>query len=111
MPKNIYDNMASHFKEVNERVIEYEPEDLEAKFEDNPRVTFDDTPRLHKYYQHGKQLLGFHHGHETPPARAWEVMAYDCIDILSQTEYRDYQSTANQGVKFHQTQWKSIEDI
>lgn len=36
---------------------------LDGIYEDNPRVTIDDSPLPFYRYRHGKTLLGFHHGH------------------------------------------------
>jgi len=43
MPKITYDNMSKHYEEVDKRIIEYEPEDLEAKLEEDD--FFNDEPK------------------------------------------------------------------
>ena len=63
---------------------------LKYRFIDNPRFEIDDGPQMHKYYQHGKTLLGFTHGHTTKPARAGSVMIADNIDIISETIHREF---------------------
>jgi hypothetical protein len=38
-------------------------------FRDNPRITVEDTPLPYYAYQHGKVMLGFHHGHKLKPEK------------------------------------------
>lgn len=61
---------------------------LRVMFRDNPRVIVDDKPTDIKYHQHGKTLLQFFHGDKMKMQAAGEVMAYDCVNIFSQTEHR-----------------------
>lgn len=61
---------------------------IRVMFRDNPRVIVDDKPTDIKYHQHGKTLLQFFHGDKMKMQVAGEVMAYDCVDIFSQTEHR-----------------------
>lgn len=57
-------------------------------YRDNPRVIVCDSPRAIKYHQHGKTLLQFAHGDGMKMLAAGEVMAHDCVDIFSSTQYR-----------------------
>ncbi len=61
---------------------------MRVMFKDNPRVIVDDTPTPIKYHQHGATLLQFFHGDKMKMAAAGEVMAHDCMDIISQTKHR-----------------------
>lgn len=42
---------------------------LKPYFMNEPRVIIDTAPRMHHYHVFGANLLGFHHGHKTPPQR------------------------------------------
>jgi len=44
-------------------------------FRDEPRVSVEDSPLPYAIYQHGKQLLGFHHGHKQKPDQLPELFA------------------------------------
>lgn len=61
---------------------------LKAYYRKEPRFKINCEPTLHKYYKHGKTLLGFHHGHSTPLNRLPEVMVWDKKDDISSTDHR-----------------------
>ena len=61
---------------------------LSAYYRNEPRFEIDENPTMHKYYTHGKTLLGFHHGHSTKLTRLPEVMVWDKKDEISSTDYR-----------------------
>ncbi len=61
---------------------------LSAYYRNEPRFEVDENSTLHKYYKHGKTLLGFHHGHSTKLNRLPEVMVWDKKDDISSTDYR-----------------------
>lgn len=61
---------------------------MRVMFKDNPRVIVDDTPTAIKYHQHGATLLQFFHGDKMKMNAAGEVMAFDCMEIFSQTRHR-----------------------
>lgn len=52
---------------------------LKPYFRLEPRVIIEDAPRLHHYHKFGSNLLGFHHGHKTNPARLPMTMVNDCM--------------------------------
>ena len=62
---------------------------IDAYYRNEPTVEVCVSPQHVKYYQHGKQLLGFAHGDGLKMRDAGETMAMDCMDIFSSTEYRD----------------------
>lgn len=45
------------------------------RYKDDPRVTVDRTPGLFWFFEWGKVMLAFHHGHETKPESMPGVMA------------------------------------
>lgn len=61
---------------------------LKAYFRNEPRVTIHTSPKAFYYFQFGKCLLGFTHGHTCKPDKLGELMAVDCEDIWSTTMYR-----------------------
>jgi len=61
---------------------------LSAYYRNEPRFEIDEDMTMHKYYRHGKTLLGFHHGHSTKLVRLPEVMVWDQKDAISATDYR-----------------------
>lgn len=63
---------------------------VEAWYRNEPRVIVDTRPTHQKYFQHGKQLLGFAHGDGLRMHDAGELMAVHCQDIFSSTAYRHY---------------------
>lgn len=63
---------------------------MAAWFRNNDRFEVERSPALHQYHQHGKTLLGFHHGHTTKMGRLPEIMAVDCQKIFSSTSKRYY---------------------
>ena len=62
---------------------------VKAYFRNEPRVQVIGDSRLHQYYQFGKVLLGYHHGHATRGStKLVECMLEDNLPIISDTKYR-----------------------
>ena len=62
---------------------------VKAYFRNEPRVQVIEDSRLHQYYQFGKVLLGYHHGHATRDStKLVECMLEDNLPIISDTKYR-----------------------
>lgn len=62
---------------------------VKAYFRNEPRVQVVEDSRLHQYYQFGKVLLGYHHGHATKSStKLVECMLEDNLPIISDTKYR-----------------------
>ena len=62
---------------------------VKAYFRNEPRVKVVEDSRLHQYYQFGKVLLGYHHGHSTRGStKLVECMLEDNLPIISDTKYR-----------------------
>ena len=62
---------------------------VKAYFRNEPRVQVVEDSRLHQYYQFGKVLLGYHHGHATRGStKLVECMLEDNLPIISDTKYR-----------------------
>lgn len=62
---------------------------IKAYFRNEPRVQVIEDSRLHQYYQFGKVLLGYHHGHATRGStKLVECMLEDNLPIISDTKYR-----------------------
>lgn len=61
---------------------------LKAWFRNEPRVIVEDSPAMHLYHQFGKNLIGVTHGHTSKHNDLPEIMAHDCQDIWSSTQFR-----------------------
>ena len=62
---------------------------VKAYFRNEPRVQVIEDSKLHQYYQFGKVLLGYHHGHSTRGStKLVECMLEDNLPIISDTKYR-----------------------
>lgn len=57
-------------------------------YADEPRVEVDTSPSPFLYVEHGKVLIGAHHGHSCKPDRLPGVMAADMAQAWGRTEYR-----------------------
>lgn len=72
-----------------------------ALYEDEPRVTVDDSVVPYYVHQHGSTMLGFHHGHMRKFDKLTGLFAAQFPKIWGATEYR-YGHTGH----FHHTQSK-----
>lgn len=63
---------------------------MEARFANDPRVTFDNSPKHRKYYRYGKNLLGFAHGHGEKPDALAQLMPLEEPEAWSQTVCREF---------------------
>ncbi len=61
---------------------------LELYFHNNERVTVESAPNKFWYYQHGKTLLGFHHGDKVKQAELPMIMASDVPQKWGETLFR-----------------------
>lgn len=59
-----------------------------ALYEKNPRITFDISPNPYTIYQHGKTMLGFHHGHLSRKPQLPLLFAAKFPKEWGATEYR-----------------------
>lgn len=57
-------------------------------YENEPRVTIDTNPSPFTYFQHGKTLVGCHHGHSCKPDKLAGVMAADRPEQWGATKHR-----------------------
>lgn len=57
-------------------------------YANEPRVEIDTSPGAFMYVEHGKTLLGFHHGHSCKPDRLPGVMAADMAEAWGRTKHR-----------------------
>jgi hypothetical protein len=57
-------------------------------YEREPRVTIDTSPAPFSYFQHGRTLVGCHHGHSCKPDKLAGVMAADRPKQWGETEHR-----------------------
>lgn len=64
-------------------------ETLKAWFDGDPHVEVDNTPRLYKYFQYGKSMLGITHGHGAKIDKMSAIMATDVPEMWGQTKYRE----------------------
>lgn len=63
---------------------------LAAEYANDPRITFDGTPRKRKYVQYGKNLIGYAHGHNEPHKKLPEIMAAEVPDLWAATTTREF---------------------
>jgi hypothetical protein len=61
---------------------------LRHTYENEPRVFIDDSPAAFHYFEHGKCLIGVHHGHSCKTERLPGVMAADQAQAWGRTEHR-----------------------
>lgn len=61
---------------------------LEALYRNEPRVKIERSPSLFWWYQFGKTLHFSTHGHTVKKDSLPEIMAHDCKEIFSETDYR-----------------------
>lgn len=61
---------------------------LSAAYENNPRVSIDTSPSVYHYFEHGKCLIGIHHGHKARTERLPGVMAADQPEAWGRTKHR-----------------------
>ena len=61
---------------------------LSMFYEDNPRVTFDESPGRFHYYRFGKNLIGVTHGDNTKLEALGQIMATDRHTDWGATEFR-----------------------
>ena len=60
---------------------------LSAFYENDPRVTVDDTPGEYFFHRFGQTLIGAHHGHRMKPERMAMKLATDCREDWGATRY------------------------
>ena len=63
---------------------------LSVFYEDEPRITVDESALPYYTYQHGKTMLCFHHGHKKKDSQAPLLMAAMFPKVWGATEYRYY---------------------
>jgi hypothetical protein len=56
-------------------------------YENEPRVTIDQSPNPYNAYQFGDVMLGFHHGHKRKPSNISEVFAAQFREMYGRTKY------------------------
>jgi DNA repair exonuclease SbcCD nuclease subunit len=61
---------------------------LRHTYENEPRVSIDRSPAAFHYIEHGKVLIGTHHGHSCRAERLPGVMAADQAEAWGRTKYR-----------------------
>lgn len=72
-----------------ERIV-YLGEVLEAIYENNKRVSVDNSPKSRKYYQFGQVLLGSTHGNNEKMDKLPLLMAQEAKEMWASTFYREW---------------------
>lgn len=67
----------------------YLGEVMRARFDGNKHVTIDNTPRLRKYLQFGKCLIGWTHGNFEKFKNLPLIMAQECGAMWGETKFRE----------------------
>jgi hypothetical protein len=63
---------------------------LELVFETSKHVEVDNSPRLTKYHEYHKVLLGLNHGRDIKPSRLGGVMASEQREAWGRTRWREW---------------------
>lgn len=63
---------------------------LEAEYRRDPRVTFDNSPKVRKYHRYGANLFGFTHGDEEKPAELPQIMATEQPQLWAESSHREF---------------------
>lgn len=63
---------------------------LEAEYHNDPRVTFEDSPKPRKYVLYGKNLIGYAHGHTEPHRQLPQIMAAEVPDLWAASTVREF---------------------
>lgn len=63
---------------------------LDAKYNGHDHVTVDNRPVHRKYYQYGKNLLGFAHGKDEKDVELHNLMSLEAPQQWAETKYRYY---------------------
>lgn len=63
---------------------------LANTYENEPRVTIDDSPSLFNYVEFGRVLIGAHHGHTAKAEKLGGVMAADMPEAWGRTKHRTW---------------------
>ncbi|MGL5566012.1 MAG: winged helix-turn-helix domain-containing protein, partial [Plesiomonas sp.] len=63
---------------------------LANAYENEPRVTIDDSPSVFNYVEFGKVLIGAHHGHTAKAEKLAGVMAADMPEAWGRTKHRTW---------------------
>lgn len=58
-----------------------------AFYDNEPRITVDNSPDTYYCVEHGKTSLFFHHGHKKPPGKIDDVFAAKFRDVWGRTEF------------------------
>jgi len=61
---------------------------LTMSYENNPRVTFDQSPGFYHYHVFGDVLIGVTHGDKTKPEKLGEIMSVDRQEDWGKTKFR-----------------------
>lgn len=73
----------------HERVF-YLGEVMDALFQDNPRVTINNSPRVRKYYRWGNCLIGLAHGHNEKMNELPMIMAREAKEMWAECTYFEW---------------------
>ena len=74
----------------DETRMAYLGEVLVAFYHNCPNVTIDNSPMLRKYYQYGKNLIGFDHGKDVKINDLAILMATEATKKFADTKYREW---------------------
>lgn len=60
---------------------------LHSMYEDEPRITVDNSPSLYYAYEHGKTALFYHHGHKRKVGTVGDVFVANFREMYGRCEY------------------------
>lgn len=63
---------------------------LAAEYANDPRVTFDDSPKRRKYVRYGRNFIGYTHGNAEPLAKLPQIMATERKHDWAATDFREW---------------------
>lgn len=61
---------------------------VQTAYENEPRISIDNSPGPFFYHRFGRNLFGFCHGHTAKPEALGEIMVSDVPELISKTDFR-----------------------
>lgn len=79
---------------------------LEVKFENNPNVEIDNSPKGRKYHPFGKNLIGFAHGYWEKLSDLSSLMPVEAPELWGASTYREFHTGDKHHTKEYETKFK-----
>lgn len=79
---------------------------LEVKFEKNPNVDIDNSPKGRKYFAFGQNLIGFAHGYWEKMSDLSSLMPVEVPELWAKSTYREFHTGDKHHTKVYSTDFK-----